>query len=799
METDGTYESRDTRGAAVPRPAGPPLPPAPPAPPSTPPLPPHQPGRQKSQVAAWLDAPRPEAGAGIWRYGHVPPQEPPQRLAPVTIAGMLIPVLLGLITWSAWSTGLFPYKSELVWSLTPKDWYWPGSLRWIDWRGQAALVVLDGLFLGTLVTALGFLGSWRKITRHYFAQMRPVPRAVLALATALAALSLVWPEAFGIGWDPLPLAGTVLALLALLTGGFDIFTSPFVVYGIYALITLLVLWPFALLGDWPGLVRTWRARKEPAVPSKPAGPVVPPSWWPALREAGERRAADVLTAEVAEGRMNDVDCARVRRAWQDTERDPLRRAALAGKLVQDGGATDVHPSGERDLPVRAATHDLFLSQVRVGRYADDERTPREYRRAGLAFGPRLLGTSLLAVGPSGSGKTRGVVAPVAESLTLQALTGAASVVVVAQAGAPLGSDAAYDVVVRLGDPTSAYDLDLYAGATDPDEAAALLAEGLVGDVPGVEVHRATTVLAQLVGPYRAAYGSFPTIPALRELLEARPEDLRPLYDLLPEDSARAMRRELDSRIRQVGTATDLGPALADRLAVLDRPVFADFFGAGAKGDGRTSPFSLRAVAQHPVRVRICLPDGAHEEAARLLNRLLLAQFQTVVRDRPSRGHFACLVLDDATGALTPGTVRGLQRLRPQNAGVVLALRTLVEVPAELHGPLLAVVGCRMTLAGISNWDGRAFAEAWGIERVEITEVAHHTVFADQPMTRAIHALRKLMTGKAVTTEAVTVREVERERWSASDLAHGVPPGHAVLSLTDVGGEHTPPLLVDLRA
>ncbi|MEV6330882.1 ATP/GTP-binding protein [Streptomyces sp. NPDC051909] len=817
METDGTYEPSDTRGAGVPRPATPPEAPVPPPVPPVPPVPPKPAGAPGvptatgggavSRVAAWLDAPRPEAGPGIWRYRHVPPQEAPERLAPVTILGMVLPVVIGLLVWSAWSSGLFPYKSQLVWAVTPSDWFWPGSLVWVDWHGQQALVVVDGVFLGLLVTALGFLGSWRKITAHYFRGLRPVPRALLAALAALAALTLVWPEAFGLGWKALPVVDSLLALLALLTGGFEVFASPFAVYTLYTLIALLVLWPFARLGDWWGLLRAHRARKAPA-PAEPAGPVVPPSQWPALREAGERRAADLLAAEVAGGRMNDVDCARVRRAWRDTERDQVRRAALVGRLLRDGAATGAHPSGERDLPGRAATHDLFLGQVRVGRYADGERTPHAYRGAGLALDPGLLGTSLLAVGPSGSGKTRALIAPVVESLTLQALAGATSVVAVAGAGAPLGPDTAYDVVIRLGDPASAHDLDLYAGSTDPDEAAAFLAEGLVGDMPGVETRRAATVLAQLVGPYRAAYGRFPTVPVLRELLEARPETLRTLHDLLPEDGAPTMRRELDSRIRQVGTATDLGPVLADRLAALDRPAFAEFFatgggtggGTGATGQGDARPFSLRAVAQHPVRVRICLPDdGAHEEAARLLNRLLLAQFETVVRDRSPRGHFACLVLDDAAGALTPGTVRGLQRLRPQHAGAVLALRTLAEVPAELHGPLLAGVGCRMALAGIPNWDGRAFAEAWGTERVETTEVAHHTVFADQPMTRALHALRKLMTGKAVTTEAVTVREVERERWSASELAHDVPPGHAVLSLTHVRGEHTPPLLVDLRS
>ncbi len=67
------------------------------------------------------------------------------------------------------------------------------------------------------------------------------------------------------------------------------------------------------------------------------------------------------------------------------------------------------------------------------------------------------------------------------------------------------------------------------------------------------------------------------------------------------------------------------------------------------------------------------------------------------------------------------------------------------------------------------------------------------------LRRTTRGVRRLVTGEAVTTESVTVREVERERWSASDLAHQVPAGHAVLSLTTTAGEHAPPVLLDLRA
>ncbi|MEU7391398.1 ATP/GTP-binding protein [Streptomyces tanashiensis] len=830
METDGTYESRDTRGGAVPRPAGPPTdgraahPDAPahvPAPPRTPPRPTTAPGTPvpgpaapaaagavpgapvaagavAPPVVAWLDAPRPEAAPGIWRFRHVPPPPPREarKLAPVTVAGLLIPLVIGLLLWSAWRRGAVPYQWIPLATFTPADWWYGGGTSPRDWHGAEAHVVYDGVFFAVLVYAIARLGAWAELSRHLLADRRPPVRAALTAGAALIVLTFVWPEAFpGVGWDALPVVAPLLSLVVLLGGGYDVLTSPALVYTLYALITAAVLWPFARLGDWPGLVRGRLGARAAATPPPldPAAPV-PLSQWPELRAAGGRPAADLLAAELYAGRMNDVDCARVRRSVERGRTHGGGLASFVDTVLRQGAAAGAHPSGDRDLPGRAATHDLLLGQVRIGRCVAEERNPAAYRGVGLALEPAALATSLLVVGPSGAGKTTRLTGPVVESLTLQALTGACAVVAVGTADAPLGPDAAYDVVVRPGDPASPYDLDLYAGLGDPDEAAALLAEGLVGDVENLDARRAATVLAQLIGPYRAAHGRFPSVPVLRELLEAGPETLTALLDRLPADGT-AMRRELEARIRQAGTSADAGPLLADRLSLLDRPAFAEFFGADGSD---VRPFSLKSVVHHPLRVRIKLPERGHEEASRLLARLVLAQFLAAARTGAKRAHFVSLVLDDATGALTAGTVRSLQRLRPHDAGVVLGLRTLGEVPEALHGPLFGAVGCRVALSGITTWDGRGFAETWGKEWVETTEVAHHTVFADQPMTRFIHAVRKRVTGKAVTTDAVTTRKVERERWSASELAHSLPPGHAVVSLTTAQGAHTPPVLVDLR-
>ncbi len=618
-----------------------------------------------------------------------------------------------------------------------------------------------------------------------------VSGALISLLAGLLLWSLLWNGYLGGFWlwplymfTPDSWAGTLPSVVA--------------AYIWYAVVAGILATGFGRLGRWPELARrilTSRPLRavHAAAPVRPeAGGAQDPARWPQLRAAGLDEAADRLETEAGAGRMNDVDYTRIRRAWDSVRVDPTRLRAFAEAVRDKGAGACVHPSGARDLPVRAARHDLLARQVRLGAVEDGPRNPYARRGTSLALDPGVLGTSLLAVGPSGSGKTRRLVRPVVESLALQALAGQAAVVAVGAAGTQLGPDAAYDVVVRIGDPESVYDLDLYGGTTDPDEAATLLAEAFVGDVPGIEVRRAATALAQLLGPFKAAYGRFPAVPELRELLDPLPDAFGALRRELAGAGAHAMLRELDTRERQHRIPGDPGPALADRVALLDRPAFAAFFDT----TGQNRPFSLRTL-EHPIRVRVDLPERGHADASRMLARLLLAQFNAAAAARTDRSLFAFLALDDASHTLTPQTVRGVQRLRSANAGVLLTLRTLDDVPEELRTPLLGSVGCRMAFSGVTTWDGKRFAEAWGTEWVETRDVTHRTVFADQPLTRLIHAFRKLVTGKAVTTDAVTVRQVERERWSASDLAHAVPPGHAVLSLTSVQGERAAPLLVRL--
>lgn len=616
--------------------------------------------------------------------------------------------------------------------------------------------------------------------------------ALGALLVAWLVWTVIYDGVLGTWWWLLPL--TILLPNSWLHGSQGPVVTWVIYYGYYALIAAVIALVAGRAGRWP---EVWRRYVAPRIEqfrqpvTETSTGVADLAAWPQLRATGSVSAADRLAAEAAAGKMSDVDYARITQAWQ-TAVDARQTAGFVRAVLEEGAAAFLHPSGRRDLPARTAQHDLVTRQVRLGTAVDSPKNPHKHRTTSVALGPETMGTSLLALGPAGSGKTTAVLRPVVESLCLQALAGQAAVVVVAPAGAALGPAEQYDVVIRLGDPASAYDLDLYGGMTDADSAAAILAEALAGDAEsGLNVRHAALALAQLLAPWHAAYGRFPTVANLRQLLDGSPGPLDVLREELSKAGQGGMLRELDARQRAATAAGDIGAVLADRLGLVTRA------GVDVDDTAEGRPFSMWAL-EHPVRVRIDLPARAHPEVSRILTRLVLAQFLASVPHRRNTGQFVGLVVDDAGGAITAETVRGLPRLRAVNAGVVLGLRTLDEVSPTLRNPLLGAVGCQMALPGLPPADGRALAEVWGTEWTQAQDVTEQQAIARGVGQRMSHLVRKGFTGQAPTIRAVTVRQVERQRWSASELGHAVGLGHAVISMTDVEGERTPPILVNFR-
>ncbi|HEY9437949.1 MAG TPA: ATP/GTP-binding protein, partial [Streptomyces sp.] len=304
MDTEGTYDARDARAHQVPRPT--------PPPPSKPPAGAARPTGfpPAAPVAEWLRTPRPAQEPGVWRYGYTP--RPPGKPEGVSdrslLAGVLISALSGLLLWSLWRNGYIPYRLVPLKLFTPGDWWYAGTFggpRTV--QGADALTVYEAVLFGLLLYGVGRLGNWSELFRRHVVSRGPRFLAAAAAAAAALAQLLVWKDA-------VPVVRPVLILVASVAGG-EIYQSQSVVNVIYALIALAVLWPFALLGHWRRLA-TRSAGEGTGTPapataaSLETGPA--PDQWPELRAAGRTDAADALTAEVRTGRMNDVDCARLR-------------------------------------------------------------------------------------------------------------------------------------------------------------------------------------------------------------------------------------------------------------------------------------------------------------------------------------------------------------------------------------------------------------------------------------------------------------------------------------------------------
>ncbi|WP_327069136.1 ATP-binding protein [Kitasatospora sp. NBC_01302] len=567
-------------------------------------------------------------------------------------------------------------------------------------------------------------------------------------------------------------------------------------------VAAVVIVVFGRMGRWAEVWRRFGApliastvtQEEPVIDVDEPGELDP---WRELREGGLPQAAHRLEKETVAGRVSDVDYVRIHRVWREVVGQPGLVGAFGEQVAVRGAGACAHPSEARDLPVRVAEHDLLVGQVRLGVAQEVPKNPATHRGAGFALDQEVLATSLLAVGPAGTGKTSRLARPVAEALCLQALARTACVVVVGAAEAELGPDAGYDVVIAPGDPGSAYGLDLYGAAREPDVAAARLADALLPDELSAREQSARMALQQVIGPFHAGYGRYPGVRELRALLGGDEEGWSGLVERLRAKELWALHEpDVQHRRSRHGKVDDPGALLADRLALLDRPAFAGCFETA--GSGARPAFAMRAL-EHPLRVRVKLPERGHPEAARILSRLVVGQFLQAAVAREDRSLFAGLVVDDASAALDAGAVQGLRRLPGANAGAVLLLRSLVDLPEALRVPLFGAVGCRMAFPGIAPWDGKLFSEAWGTVLVRERAVTLAPDTSGGMLRKAGRLARKALSGTTAQTESVTTREVERERWSPSDLAHALPTGHAVVSLTTVGGEQVPPLLVDLRA
>ena len=431
--------------------------------------------------------------------------------------------------------------------------------------------------------------------------------------------------------------------------------------------------------------------------------------------------------------MNDVDYARIRRAWQSVRAGPARLAAFTDTVLRRAPPPARTPPGARDLPAprrparparRPGPHRHAPPTTSATRYA----LPRRRRRPGAR---RCSAPRCSPSGRPARARRRQLVRPVAESLCLQALAGQAAVVAVGGRRAPARPRRGVRrrrPDRRPGAPSTTSTST--AAPTDPDEAAAMLAEALVGDLatrPAATAAARPPPSPSSSAPSVPPTAASPPCPSCASCWTARRRALaRAARRRWRTPGTPRMLRELDARERQTGRPGDVGPACSptgSRCSTGPRSP-----GSSTRARPAARPFSLRALRtpaagpHRPARARPRrgVPDAGPAACSPSSPRRRRARGPLPLRlPGPRRRH----------AARSPRGVRGSSGCAPRTPGV----RARAAHPGRRAGGAArrrcsarSAAGWRSP--GVTTWDGKRFAEAWGTEWVETRDVTNrHTV------------------------------------------------------------------------
>ncbi|PSL06731.1 TraM-binding TraD/TraG-like protein [Haloactinopolyspora alba] len=524
-----------------------------------------------------------------------------------------------------------------------------------------------------------------------------------------------------------------------------------------------------------------------------------PTPWDTLREQ-HPQAAEALDRLAEDDTWSDVDRARILTALERRGDNPAATAELADEIVRYGPATLMHQSSLRDLPGdRKAMHNLQLGQVRLGRTVQD---PHADRTLATDFGVDhdVLRTSMLVIGPPGSGKTRGFAWPIVENLSLSALTQQASVVVVDPKGDDFAHDEWFDVTIDPLSPTVGF--DLYGGTDQPDTAADRLASAMlppqVSDDIAYFMDGSRNALYACLAPFHLAFGRWPKIREMLALLRSEQDMTDKVKAALRGPDGKDAKALLDSRHEQATRNADPAASLIERFQLLARPRLMELF-------DRERPFRMHDI-NRPMRVRVSLPEAEFPDAARILARLVVSQFvQVTSAPDTNRSIFKALAIDEAGRFVDDYVARGVQKLRSNNAGLLLLAQTISDFPVQVRATVFGSVGCKAVFGGIDPVDAKVFSDWFGehwVSEVSFSQGESIGGARNAGRSRDSKGGWNRQDGESQTwgtSKGTNLRRVERPRWSVSDIVTGIPPGHCVVSLSRSDGTRTGPTLINLRA
>lgn len=455
-----------------------------------------------------------------------------------------------------------------------------------------------------------------------------------------------------------------------------------------------------------------------------------------------------------------------------------------------------------------------------GYFYQDTKHPKPY-----SLSPDMLRTNLLIVAPPGSGKTSSIFRPLIEYLRRIG----ASAIFFDSKGQDFPPEA-FDLNFELNDPANSIKINLFSGDT-PAQAGERLGEALIpnlSDDKQYYVDVAKDTCAALVSAHYAVYNLFPDLTELLLYL-SEPDKIAGLGERVQTLSQSGQLSYLEierlnaglMRINSLLTNTkkDTLGSLNTAITPLTTSAASALLVANPGRTGGEQVFTIEEMLKVPRLVRLSLPVAENPRIAPIIGRIILTQFNfAVLSPRCNRNLLKIAAVDEAHNFITASIAKGMAQARSNNAGFMLALQTLSQIPDDsVLDTIFASAGNKLVMAGVGDQDAERFSKTYG--ELEMPYITHsksqgrNTSTSSNSGTTTSYSAGRSTTGgsstsgggntsglsrtTSVTASSSSSQQLKLRRLFLPSEIRALPQYHAIIESSDAFGRRWGAIMIDM--
>jgi TraM recognition site of TraD and TraG len=368
-----------------------------------------------------------------------------------------------------------------------------------------------------------------------------------------------------------------------------------------------------------------------------------------------------------------------------------------------------------------------------------------------------------------------------------------------------------------------YLINLFSGDT-PAQAGERLGEALIvnlSDDKSYYVDVAKDSVSALVSAHHALFGLYPDLTDLLLYL-SETDRINELADkviaLSQIDYKEKQKLEAGlKRITQLLTNTkkDTLGSVNTALTPLTTSTAGELLVANPLENAKV--WTVEEMLAEPLLIRLALPVAENPRIAPIIGRIILTQFNfAVLSPNCNREILKIAAVDEAHNFITASIAKGMAQARSNNAGFMLALQTLSQIPDDsVLDTIFAASGNKLVMAGVGDKDALRFSKTYG--EIELPYITHSrsqgtssstTSGTSSGSSRQFGGESNLTGGNTNSNTSTTTNNTKnkstntqlkfRALFSPAEI-RGLPQYHAIIESSDAFGQRWSPMLLDMNS